>query len=101
MTKNTMFYGLLIAGGLLAYYAWKKQSAKSDATANANLNSSTTGTFVDDVPVLDGTGGIKAPAEVVIKSLSQIVEPRIGTKTQTALNGVRPFQGIEETTYES
>ena len=102
MTKNTMFYGLLIAGGLLAYYAWKKQSAKSDATANANLNSSTTGTFVDDVPVrLDTSSATLLEEEDTKKSISQIKEPLIGTKTQTALNGVRPLQGFEETTYES
>jgi hypothetical protein len=101
MTKNTMFYGLLIAGGLLAYYAWKKQSAKSDATANANLNSSTTGTFVDDVPVRLDASSATLLEEDTKKSISQIKEPLIGTKTQTALNGVRPLQGFEETTYES
>jgi hypothetical protein len=86
MSKNTMFYGLLIAGGLLAYYAWKKQSAKSDATANANLNSSTTGTFVDDVPVsqaiadsLDNTGGIK-PVKTIKDKISQIVDRNVWTK---------------------
>jgi len=101
-----MFYGLLIAGGLLAYYAWKKQSAKSDATANTNLNSSTTGTFVDDVPVseaivgaLDNTGGIK-PVKTIKDKISQIVEPLIGTQVQTETNNVRP-QGFAEITYES
>jgi uncharacterized membrane protein YebE (DUF533 family) len=34
MSKNTMFYGLLIAGGLLAYYAWKNQSSKSESETN-------------------------------------------------------------------
>ena len=47
MSKNTMFYGLLIAGGLFAYYAWKKNSEKNKA-----LKTSTSGTFVDDVSVL-------------------------------------------------
>jgi hypothetical protein len=101
MSKNTMFYGLLIAGGLLAYYAFKKQSATSDATANANLNTSTSGSFVDDVPVpLDGSAGILLE-EDTIKSISKIKEPLIGTNLQIELDGVRPFKKIEEPTYES
>ena len=48
MSKNTMFYGLLIAGGLFAYYTWKKNNEKNKA-----LNTSTSGTFVDDVSVLE------------------------------------------------
>ena len=100
MSKNTMIYGLLIAGGLLAYYAWKNQSSKSDTTTNSGLNSSTSGTFVDDVPVLDGTGGSKGTLDTVKNSISQIVEPLIGTKSQTETNDVRP-QGFAEITYES
>ena len=102
MSKNTMIYGLLIAGGLLAYYAWKKKSE----TKNSNLSSSTSGTFVDDVPVskeiadsLDNTGGIK-PVKTIKDKISQIVEPLIGTKSQTETNDVRP-QGFAEITYES
>ena len=102
MSKNTMIYGLLIAGGLLAYFAWKKKSA----TTTTNLNSSTTGTFVDDVPVsqaiadsLDNTGGIK-PVKTIKDKISQIVEPLIGTQVQTEKNNVRP-QGFAEITYES
>ena len=100
MSKNTMFYGLLIAGGLLAYYAFKKNSTTSNSTANSGLNSSNSGTFVDDVPVLDGTGGVKGTFDEVKNSLSKIVEPLIGTKSQTETNDVRP-QGFAETTYES
>jgi pSer/pThr/pTyr-binding forkhead associated (FHA) protein len=103
MSKNTMIYGLLIAGGLLAYFAWKKKSA----TTNTDLNSSTTGTFVDDVPVsqaiadsLDNTGGIK-PVKSIKDKISQIVEPLIGSQVQTETNNVRPYQGFEEITYES
>ena len=102
MSKNTMIYGLLIAGGLLAYFAWKKKSA----TTNSSLNSSTSGTFVDDVPVsqaiadsLDNTGGIK-PVKTIKDKISQIVEPLIGTQVQTEKNNVRP-QGFAEITYES
>ena len=97
MSKNTMIYGLLIAGGLLAYYAWKKKSATLDANANTNLNSSTTGTFVDDVPVsqaiadtLDNTGGIK-PVKTIKDKITQIVEPLIGTKKQIELTGQGQF----------
>ena len=103
MSKNTMLYGLLIAGGLLAYFAWKKKSA----TTNSTLSSSTSGAFVDDVPVsqaiadsLDNTGGIK-PIKSIKDKISQIVEPLLGTQVQTETNNVRPFQGFEETTYES
>lgn len=85
MNKNTMLYGLLIAGGLLAYYAWKKQSATANATANSTLNSTTSGTFVDDVSVLEGTGGIKAPVNNIVKSLSKIVEPLMPTKQEREL----------------
>ena len=102
MSKNTMIYGLLIAGGLLAYYAWKKQSAKSDATANTNLNSSTTGTFTDDVPVLlDASSATLLEEEDTKKSTSQIKEPLIGTKSQTDLNGVRPLDTYELEIFES
>jgi hypothetical protein len=101
MSKNTMIYGLLIAGGLLAYYAWKKKSA----TTNSTLNSSTSGTFVDDVPVskeiadsLDNTGD--KPVKTIKEKISNIVEPLIGTKSQTETNDVRP-QGFAEITYES
>ena len=97
MSKDTMIYGLLIAGGLLAYYAWKNKSATSDAIAYTNLNSSTTGTFVDDVPVsqaiadsLDNTGGVK-PVKTIKDKVSQIVEPLIGTQKQTQLTGQGQF----------
>jgi hypothetical protein len=92
MSKNTMIYGLLIAGGLLAYYAWKKNSA----TTNSTLNSSTSGTFVDDVPVskeiadsLDNTGD--KPVKTIKEKISNIVEPLIGTKKQTVLTGQGQF----------
>jgi uncharacterized membrane protein YebE (DUF533 family) len=97
MSKNTMIYGLLIAGGLLAYYAWKKNSTTSNSTANSGLNSSNSGTFVDDVPVLGSTGTV----EEVKSTLSKIVEPLIGTKAQTETNDVRPLEVIQETTYDS
>ena len=97
MSKNTMIYGLLIAGGLLAYYAWKKKSVTSDATANSTLNSSTSGTFVDDVPVseavansLDNTGGVK-PVKTIKDKISQIVEPFISTDKQNQLTGQGQF----------
>lgn len=103
MSKNTMIFGLLIAGGLLAYFALKKKSA----TTNNTLSSSTSGTFVDDVPVsqaiadsLDNTGGIK-PVKTIKDKISQIVEPLIGTQVQTETNNVRPYQVFEEITYES
>jgi hypothetical protein len=95
MSKNTMLYGLLIAGGLLAYFAWKKNNAGSADSQSAS--NSTSGTFVDDVPVsqevadelLQGTGGIK-PVRTQ-DTLSQIVEPLIGTKQQVELSGKGQF----------
>ena len=44
-----MFYGLLIAGGLFAYYVWKNNSKKSK---KETLTNSTSGNFADDVSVL-------------------------------------------------
>lgn len=95
MSKNTMLYGLLIAGGLLAYFAWKKKSAGS---SDASQTASTSGTFVDDVPVsqevadelIQGTGGVK-PVKSIKDTVSQIVEPLIGTKKQTELSGQGKF----------
>jgi len=95
MSKNTMLYGLLIAGGLLAYFAWKKKSADSAETSET---ASTSGTFVDDVPVSQGvaeellqeTGGIK-PVKSIKDTVSQIVEPLIGTKQQAQLSGQGQF----------
>jgi hypothetical protein len=67
-----MFYGLLIAGGLLVYYAWKSKKANDDKAISNTT--STSGTFVDDVSVLEETGGIKPPRPIL---KSQIVEPLI------------------------
>jgi len=92
-----MLYGLLIAGGLLAYFAWKKKSAES-AKSSETASNSTSGTFVDDVPVsqevanelLQGTGGIRPP-KTIKNTLSQIAEPLIGTKQQVELSGKGQF----------
>jgi len=96
MSKNTMLYGLLIAGGLLAYFAWKKKSVDSEVASETASNSSS-GTFVDDVPVsqgvvdaLGGTGGVK-PVKTIKDTLSQIVEPFIGGEQQTELSGKGQF----------
>lgn len=75
MSKNTMFYGLLAVGGLLAYYAWKKNSEKNKA-----LKTSTSGTFVDDVSVLESKPITTTATELVEdlkKSVSIISEPII------------------------
>lgn len=97
MSKNTMLYGLLIAGGLLAYFAWKKNN--TGLTDDSETEStSTSGTFVDDVPVsqevadelLEGTGGIK-PLRNIKSTLSQVVEPILGTKQQIGLSGQGQF----------
>jgi hypothetical protein len=70
-----MFYGLLAVGGLLAYYAWKKNSEKNKA-----LKTSTSGTFVDDVSVLESKPTTNTATELVEdlkKSVSIISEPII------------------------
>jgi hypothetical protein len=75
MSKNTMFYGLLAVGGLLAYYAWKKNSEKNKA-----LKTSTSGTFVDDISVLESKPITTTATELVEdlkKSVSIISEPII------------------------
>ena len=95
MNKNTMLYGLLVAGGLLAYYAWKKNKANTEKTITSPT--STSGTFVDDVSVLSETGGIKYSTgglkseneliKDVKNSVSQIVDPFISEKKQLDLSG--------------
>lgn len=90
-----MFYGLLIAGGILAYYAWKKNSlmvSKNAQKGRTSLMSATSGVFVDDVPVDPSLFGLKtsednSPFQNVKDAVSQIVEPFIGTQKQTKLTG--------------
>ena len=80
MSKNTMFYGLLAVGGLLAYYAWKKNSEKNKA-----LKTSTSGTFVDDVSVLESkpiTNSLYQLDDEIKKSVSIISEPLIENKNE-------------------
>ena len=73
MNNNTMFYGLFVAGGLLVYFSWKKN--KENAEKEMTNPTSTSGTFVDDVSVLEmETGGIKPPRPIL---KSEIVEPLI------------------------
>ena len=91
MSKNTMLYGLLIAGGLLAYFAWKKNNSGS-VNSSETPSTSTSGTFVDDVPVsqemvdelLEGTGGFKPSKNI---KESKIIEPLIGTTQEVELLG--------------
>jgi len=79
MSKNTMFYGLLIAGGLFAYYTWKKNSEKNKA-----INTSTSGTFVDDVSVLESNPIITQSyiQDEIKKPISKIIEPLIENKNE-------------------
>jgi hypothetical protein len=99
MNKNTMFYGLIALGGVLAYYAWKQHSlSMKQSSENATTPlSHTSGIFADDVPVsqeladvLQGTGGIK-PVRTIKETVSQIIEPLIGTPKQTVLTGQGQF----------
>jgi len=88
-----MFYGLLIAGGLLVYYAWKSKKANDDKAISNTT--STSGTFVDDVSVLEETGGLKDSTKTeLINSLndvkgavSTIAEPFIAEEKKIDLSG--------------
>jgi uncharacterized protein YjiK len=80
MSKNTVFYGLLAVGGLIAYYAWKNNKEKNKA-----INTSTSGTFVDDVSVLEGnpiTNTLYQLDDEIKKSVSIISEPIIKKNEQ-------------------
>jgi hypothetical protein len=102
MNKNLMFYGLVALGGVLAYYAWKKHSlsAKQNSESTTTPLSHTSGVFVDDVPVDPSmlgikTGGIKenftSAFDTVKTSVSQIIEPIVGTSKSTQLSGQGQF----------
>lgn len=92
-----MLYGLLIAGGLLAYFTWKKNIAGASNNSKKVLNS-TSGTFIDDVPVskeiadklLQNTGGIK-PVKSMTERVSEFVQPLIKGKQQEKLSGQGQF----------
>jgi len=94
MNKNTIVYGLLIAGGLLAYYAFKKEKANAEK-AKEEATASGSGTFVDDIPVPAKVLGIRNPKKGSIQELknkvSQIAEPLMGTKQLTKLSGKGEF----------
>lgn len=94
MNKNTIVYGLLIAGGLLAYYAWKNEKANADKTKE-EATSLSDGKFVDDVPVSPDVLGIKNAKNSLIKQpknkTSLIVEPLIGKRQSTKLSGKAEF----------
>lgn len=81
MNNKTLFYGFLIAGGLLAYYAFKKNSEK-----NITSPTSTSGTFVDDVSVLSETGGIKG-----IKPEKETLLDDVSVLSETGgIKGIKP-----------
>ena len=100
MNNKTMFYGLLALGGVLAYYAWKKNSLSAEQSLKGTSTtplSHTSGIFVDDVPVSPSVLGIPASTtstnfvEKVKNKVSSIVEPIIGTQKQTQLTGQGKF----------
>lgn len=98
MNKNTMFYGLLAVGGILAYYSWEEYSLKAKkSTQNITTPlSKTLGIFVDDVSVNPSilgiqSGGKKFPFQNIKNSVSQIIEPFISTQKQNQLTGQGKF----------
>lgn len=99
MNNKTLFYGLLAIGGVFAYYAWKKNSLyskqKSQMSNTTTPLSHTSGVFVDDVPVDPKILGINTAPESFISniknSVSNIIEPLIGTTKQTKTIGQGEF----------
>jgi hypothetical protein len=100
MNNKTMVYGLLALGGVLAYYAWKKNSLSAEQSLKGTSTtplSHTSGIFVDDVPVNPSVLGIPKPTSStnlvknVKDTVSSIVEPFIGKKKQTQLTGQGKF----------
>ena len=100
MNKNTMFYGLLAVGGVLAYYAWKQHSLSTEQNSESGTTtplSHTSGIFVDDVPVSPSVLGIPASStpiglvDTLKNKVSQIVEPFISTQKQNELTGQGNF----------
>lgn len=75
MNKNTIIYGLLALGGVLAYYSWKLNSL----SVKQNSTSVALGTFADDVPVNPKVLGIEKEDKGlnlgIKNSVSQIIEP--------------------------
>jgi len=82
MNKNTVLYGLLVAGGLLAYFAYKKKNASLDKDSTTptvgaesikptaiTMGKKDDAVFQTNKPTLGATRA----------RVSQIVEPIIGT----------------------
>ena len=91
-----MIYGLAVSGILLAYYAWKKNTASSDKKSDnlfgSTSSSTNSGTFVDDVPVsLDNFGEGKTALDKIKDSVSQIIEPILGKSNSTQSSGQGQF----------
>jgi hypothetical protein len=92
MNKNVMVYGLVVVGGILAYYTLKEYNlrAKKNAQNKTTPLSQTSGIFVDDVPINISVLGIQlesknSPFENIKNSVSQIIEPFISTQKQNQL----------------
>ena len=97
MNKNTMFYGLLAVGGLLAYYAWKQNKLSTDKASTTTPLSHTSAIFVDDVPVNPSVLGIPTSTtamdlvDTLKDKVGSIIEPLISTQKQTKLTGQGNF----------
>ena len=101
MNKNTAFYGIVILGGILGYYAWKNHSMieKEEAQGLTSIKKihSDTNTFVDDAPVNPNILGIPSVkkttpfVETVKKSLSKITEPFTSNKNKIEITGLGQF----------
>lgn len=101
MNNKTLFYGLLVVGGVFAYYAWKQHSLSAEETSengtSSTTSSSSIGTFVDDVPVNPNLLGVTPTTsstsfvDGIKGAVSQVIEPLIGATKQTQLTGQGNF----------
>ena len=101
MNNKTLFCGLLVVGGIFAYYAWKQHSLSTEETSetpSSTPTTSSTGSFVDDVPVNPSLLGITTSSSTptsflnkVKSAVSQVVEPFSSSTKQTQSTGQGQF----------
>ena len=91
MNKKTLLYGLIALGGVLVYYAWKEHnlSSKNNSKANDITPTSSTGTFVDDVPVNPEVLGIKPSNPSLLDSVTNTVKSLSEPLSNSIINSVK------------
>ena len=91
MNKKTLLYGLIALGGVLVYYAWKEHnlSSKNNSKINNTTPTSSTGTFVDDVPVNPEVLGIKSSNPTLLDSITNTVKSISEPLSSSVINSVK------------